>query len=193
MQTMARVDTMAAAMGRAVEREHDKRFGELYEAHVERARRLAWRLLGGDTGAAEDVVQDAFVKAYRGFERFRGEAQVSSWLYRIVLNEAHNHRRWRAVRARLRHLIAFEVEDAGTQAERGGDPSVRDRIARALDRLSRGQREAFVLVHLEAMTTKEAAEVLGCTEGTVKTQLHRARAALSVELADLRTELERDG
>lgn len=163
----------------------DERFGALYDAHVDRARRLAWRLLGGDTAAAEDVVQDAFVKAYRGLERFRGDAELSSWLYRIVVNESHNHRRWRGVRQRFRDLF---VADERGRGESDLDPLLRDRVARALDRLSRAQREAFVLVALESMTMRQAAEILRCSEGSIKTHLHRARALLRRELADLQME-----
>ena len=165
--------------------ERERRFGELYEAQVDRARRLAWRLVDGDTATAEDVVQDAFVKAYRGFDRFRGDAQLSSWLHRIVVNEAHRHRRWREVRRRLRYLFVDEERDAGSAS---ADPVLRDRIAQALASLSRGQREAFVLVVLESMTMREASTILGRSEGTIKQHLHRARASLRAQLADLRLE-----
>ncbi len=65
------------------------------------------------------------------------------------------------------------------------DPAMRARIARALDGLSRGQREAFVLVHLEGMTIRETAQMTRRAEGTIKSHLHRALRALRGELADL--------
>ena len=68
--------------------ELERRFAELVATHRDRALRLAWRLVGGDAAAAEDVTQEAFVRAWRGLPRFRGEAQLSTWLYRIVVHQA---------------------------------------------------------------------------------------------------------
>jgi RNA polymerase sigma-70 factor (ECF subfamily) len=164
-------------------------FGAFFEVNVERARRLAWRLVDGDDAAAEDVVQDAFVKAYRGLARFRGDSQVESWFYRIVVNEAHNYRRWRRVREAWNAAWAEDVPDPASGTP--GDPKLRERIASALEGLSRTQREAFVLVHLEGFTVRDAAAVLGRSEGTVKTHLHRALRKLRRRLADLQGEVSR--
>ncbi len=163
--------------------ELEQRFAELVASHRDRALRLAWRLLGGDDTAAEDVAQDAFVRAWRGLSRFRGEASLATWLYRIVVRQAANHRRWRALRERWTALEAAEPADP--RPAPSGDPALRRRIACALDRLSRGQREVFVLVHLEGFTVRECSEVLGKPEGTVKSHLHRALAKLRQELGDL--------
>ncbi len=163
--------------------ELEQRFADLVAGHRDRAVRLAWRLLGGDDAAAEDVAQDAFVRAWRGLSRFRGEASLATWLYRIVVRQAANHRRWRALRERW--TAAQPTEPADPRPEPSGDPALRRRIARALDRLSRGQREAFVLVHLEDFTVRECSEVLGKPEGTVKSHLHRALVKLRQELGDL--------
>jgi RNA polymerase sigma-70 factor (ECF subfamily) len=73
----------------------EQRFSLFVGTHRERARRLAWRLVGGDDGAAEDVTQDAFVKAYQGLSTFREEARLETWFYRILVRQAHNYRRWR--------------------------------------------------------------------------------------------------
>jgi len=161
-------------------------FGAFFEANVERARRLAWRLVGGDEAAAEDIVQEAFAKAYRNLGKFRGEARLESWLYRIVVNEAHNYRRWRRVREVWATVRAEETADPATRGP--GDPKLQERISKALETLSPMQREAFVLVHWERFTVREAAAVLGKSEGTVKTHLHRALQKLRSELADLREE-----
>lgn len=161
-------------------------FGAFFEAHVERARRLAWRLLGRDEAAAEDVVQESFVKAYRARKSFRGEARLETWFYRIVVNQAHNHRRWRRLRERwTTPAQGDEVDPSGVGP---GDPGLRRRIGNALERLSRLQREVFALVHLEGFTVRETAAILGRSEGTVKTHLHRALSSLRDELADLRLE-----
>ena len=159
--------------------------GRFYEEELERARRMAFRLLGGDAAAADDVVQDAFVKAYRKRSGFRGDAALRTWFYRILLNEAHNHRRWRALRRGLR-ILREELPDPGSSEV--GDPAMRRRIAGAMERLSRKQREVIVLMYFEGFTARESAELMGMAEGTVKTHLHRALGSLREQLDDLRVE-----
>ncbi len=170
---------------------HDARARE-FEAFVattrERAVGVAWRLVGGDGGAAEDVAQEAFVRAHRALGGFRGDAQMSTWFYRILVNEARRHRRWRWVRERVAGEMPEEAVDRDCAPP--GDPALRRRIARALDRLPRGQREAFVLVHLEGLSTGDAARITGRATGTLKSHLHRALRALREDLADLDPSLE---
>jgi RNA polymerase sigma-70 factor (ECF subfamily) len=163
--------------------ELEERFGDFVVSHRDRARRLAWRLLGGDQDAAEDVVQDAFVKAYRALDRFREDASLETWFYRILVNQAHKHRRWRAVRQRW---SAVWDEEQAVAPPGAGDPALQRRITQALAKLTRRQREAFVLVHFEGFTVRETGDLLGAPEGTVKSHLQRALKALRIELADLR-------
>ena len=171
-----------AEMG-ALPAEREACFSTFVALQRDRARRLAWRLVGGDEAAAEDVTQEAFVRAYQALDRFRGEASLETWFYRILVRQAHNYRRWRAVRA-LWHSES-EAEPADPTSAVQGDPGLRRRIAQALDQLSRRQREAFVLVHLEGFTVQECADFLGKPSGTVKSHLHRALVKLRAELADL--------
>lgn len=156
------------------------RFEAFVASHRERAVRLAWRLVGGDLAAAEDVAQDAFVRAYRALGQFRGEAALGTWFYRILVRQAAHHRRWRAVRDRFQRR-----PPAPSDEPPWGDPGLRRRIARALERLTRAQREAFVLVHLEGVSVRETAELLGRSPGTIKSHLHRALRSLRQDLADL--------
>jgi RNA polymerase sigma-70 factor (ECF subfamily) len=162
----------------------EERFSSFVAAHRSRALRLAWRLTGGDSDAAEDVAQDAFVKAYRHLDQFRGDAKLETWFYRILVRQAANHRRWRAVRDRWSGLFP---DDAPDPSPRGpGDPSLRSRIAAALDALTHRQREAFVLVHMEGFSVREAAQMSRLAQGTVKSHLHRALVHLREQLGDLR-------
>lgn len=163
--------------------EREERFSAFVASHRERARRLAWRLVGGDEAAAEDITQDAFVRAYQALSSFRAEASLATWFYRILVRQAQNYRRWRAVR----ELWSAGWRDASPvcASEGLGDPGLRRRIVRALDHLSRRQREAFILVHLEGFTVQECADLLGKSVGTIKSHLHRALTALRHELADL--------
>jgi RNA polymerase sigma-70 factor (ECF subfamily) len=160
----------------------EQRFEAFVASHRERAMRLAWRLIGGDDAAAQDVTQDAFVSAWRALGRFREEASLPTWFYRILVRKAHSHRRWQAVRDRFRGEAADPPDPAAAPP---GDPGLRHRITVALDGLSRRQREAFVLVHLEGFTVRETAAFLGSREGTIKSHLHRALRHLRRELADL--------
>ena len=158
-------------------------FDAFVAAHRERALRLAWRLARGDSGAAEDIAQEAFVRAHRALDRFREEASLSTWFYRILVNEAHRHRRRHWLRQRLAGDMPADPPDPRPAA--AGDPLLRARVAKALGRLPRGQREAFVLVHLEGFTVREAALVTGRAMGTIKSHLHRALQALRQQLVDL--------
>jgi RNA polymerase sigma-70 factor (ECF subfamily) len=161
----------------------ERRFTAFVASHRDRARRLAWRLVGGDAAAAEDVAQEAFVKAYRALGRFREDSTLETWFYRILVRQAHNHRRWRAVRQPWSGSSDEDPVDPSSLVS--SDPILRRRIAEALGRLSRRQREAFILVHLEGFTVSESAALLGKPTGTVKSHLHRALEALRAELADL--------
>ena len=158
-------------------------FGYLVETYRSRAFRAALMLVRHREDAL-DVSQEAFVKAYRGLQGFRGEAALETWFYRILVRQAHSHRRWRAVREFSRGGASDDPPDPSPSAP--GDPALRRRIAAALDGLTRSQRETFVLVHLEGFRVRECAEVLGKPVGTVKSHLHRALASLRRELADLR-------
>jgi RNA polymerase sigma-70 factor (ECF subfamily) len=159
-------------------------FARFAEARRERALRVAYRLLAGDLATAEDVVQNAFFRAHRALAGFRGEASLDTWFYRILVREVQRHRRWQALRSWF--AVDPELAPPPVDPRPVRDPGLRRRITAALERLSRGQREAFVLVHLEELTITEAAEVLGKAVGTVKSHLHRALASLREELGDLR-------
>ena len=171
-----------AEMG-AMTAEREECFSAFIASQRDRAKRLAWRLVGGDEAAAEDVAQDAFVKAYQALGGFRAESSLETWFYRILVRKAHNYRRWRAVRT-LWHSDS-EEDPADPSPTAQSDPGLRRRIAQALDQLSRRQREAFVLVHLEGFTVQECADFLGKPSGTVKSHLHRALVSMRTELADL--------
>jgi RNA polymerase sigma-70 factor (ECF subfamily) len=161
----------------------EQQFAEFVSAYRDRALRVAWRLVGGDEGAAEDVVQEAFTRAHRNLASFREEAQLSTWFHRILLNEARRYLRWRWVRQRVAADMPEQVRDP--RPSQPGDPQLRERIAAAIRKLPRGQREAFVLVHLEDMTLAEAAAATGRAVGTIKSHLFRATRALRETLKDL--------
>ncbi len=161
----------------------EEEFGSFFSANIDRAHRLAWRLLGGDGAAAEDVVQDAFVRAFRSLGSFRGESSIDTWFYRILVRTAQNQNRWQWLRWR-RSAPEQEADDQPA-GEPAPDALLRQRLRGAVARLGQHQRDAFVLVHLEGFTVKESAKLLGKAEGTIKSHLHRALSKLRAELSDI--------
>jgi RNA polymerase sigma-70 factor (ECF subfamily) len=172
-------------------------FEALVGRYQARVYRLACRLTGD--ADAKDVLQEAFLAAYRGLPAFRGEARFSTWLYRIATNAALMHRRARARRP-TESLEAFlprfdadgvhAAEPADLRAASRADELLdRQRLAEkaraGLDRLPDIYRDAFVLRDLEEMTTGEVAEVLGLDAAAVRQRVHRARLMLRGYLSDL--------
>ncbi|MFT4569986.1 MAG: RNA polymerase sigma-70 factor (ECF subfamily) [Hyphomicrobiaceae bacterium] len=160
----------------------DARFIRFVATHRERARRMAWRLVGGDEAVADDVTQEAFLKAYAGLSKFRDESSLDTWFFRILVRQAGAWRRWRKVRD------FWGGTDAGPGTPEPAvdvhrDPQLQAAIGSALARLTAPQREAFVLVHLEGFTVRQAATMMAKAEGTVKSHLHRALQSLRGDLA----------
>jgi RNA polymerase sigma-70 factor (ECF subfamily) len=166
-----------------VEREREQHFRRFVRAHCERAWRLAWRLVGGDDTVAEAVVQEAFVKAYRALERGREEASLATWLYWMVVRQADHYARWQTVRRTWRTLWHGKLSHAACPHSEAC--RLRRRTVKVLAQLSRTQRTAFVLVHLEGFSLREAAVCMGKAEGPVQHHLHRAMQTLRHELAHL--------
>jgi RNA polymerase sigma-70 factor (ECF subfamily) len=156
--------------------------------------RTAWSILG-DRAEAEEAVQDAYLKAFAALPGFRGEAKLSTWLTRIVANEALERRR-KAVRRRTeleRQGVSF-IESYREALMRGSEPPqnpeqalMRAELGKLLEtaigRLPAVFRPAFVLREIEGLSVAETAEALGLAEATVRTRIHRARQRLQVDLA----------
>ena len=166
-------------------------FDRLVVRYQARVYRLACRLTA-DESEAKDVLQEAFLSAYRSLPAFRGEARFSTWLYRIATNAALMQRRARARRP-VESLEGFlprfdgdgshaaEPADllAASRADEVLDRKLLAEKARAgLERLPDAYRDAFVLRDLEEMTTAEVALVLGIDAAAVRQRVHRARLML---------------
>jgi RNA polymerase sigma-70 factor (ECF subfamily) len=155
-------------------------FGVLVARHRDRAWAVALRTLGDPTDAA-DAVQDAFVKAYRTAESFRGDAQFSTWLHRIVVNACLDLMRRSKVRrtSPLEDTVADPADPMG-RTELGHD------VVAALRLINDDQRVAIVLVDVEGYSVDEAAALLGVPAGTIKSRCHRGRVQLAALLGYLR-------
>ena len=156
--------------------------------------RAAWSILL-DRAEAEDAVQEAYAKAFAALKSFKGEAALSTWLTRIVVNEALERRRKAGRRRKQLETqgVSF-IESYREALMRGSEPSqspeqavMRTELARVLEtaigRLPEVFRPAFVLREIEGLSVAETAQALGLAEATVRTRLHRARLRLQAELA----------
>jgi RNA polymerase sigma-70 factor (ECF subfamily) len=173
-------------------------FEEIVRRYQGRVFRLASRLAGSETEAA-DVLQETFLRAYRGLPSFRGASRLGTWLYRIATNAALAHRRARSRRP-AESLEAFlprfdgsgghlatpaQLQVAARAEERLDRKALAERARAGLERLPDIYREAFVLRDLEEMPTAEVAEVLGLEPAAVRQRVHRARLMLRGYLGDL--------
>lgn len=161
-------------------------FASLLRRHDAALRRLAWHLLR-DRHLMDDVLQQAYLKAFLGLRSFRQGASVKAWLSKITWNACIDELR----RAHRREVASGDGPPESRLAQRGPAGVVGDRMVldAALSRLPLEQRAVVLLVDAEGYGYKDAAAVLGVAPGTVASRLSRARAALRSSLADGEAEL----
>jgi len=152
-------------------------FDRLYEATYHRIFRTLVSMLR-DVAAAEDCTQDAFLKAFKAWPTWKGEAPAEAWLHRIAINTAISYKRRHALREarELIRRIGRPVEDDPADHALGGD------LLRELRRLPAKQAAAIVLRHLHGYTNREMAAALGVPESTVATRLRTAKRTLRARL-----------
>jgi RNA polymerase sigma-70 factor (ECF subfamily) len=155
-------------------------FEEVVERTHRRVFTLAYRLVG-DRHEAEDVAQEAYLRAYRSLRTFRGEASFETWLHRITANTAMSHLRRRG---RFGDVLAEGDERLAREpAPRDVDEVVeRDEVERALAALPPGQRTVVLLKDVYGFSCQEIGDRIGISEGAVKVRLHRARRRLKEEV-----------
>jgi RNA polymerase sigma-70 factor, ECF subfamily len=170
-------------------------FRLLVERHQHRVFRLALRLSGGDSERAEDLSQEAFLRAYRGLAAFEHGSKFSTWLHRITVNVAISAARKRRAAKRGRTTLSLDAPLFGDEdrkhehavANPGPAHEVvteesRRAVLQAVETLEPGLRKLVVLVHLEGQSYEVAAEILSIPIGTVRSRLHRAREILERRL-----------
>ena len=172
---------------------------EAYEILIARCQQpvynLVYRLME-DPGDASDVVQEVFLKVFRNIGSFRGQSSLKTWIYRITVNEAHNHRRWFS-RHRMREVGLENDEEAAGRSYRDWLPDpgrspyestlqgeTRTLIEEALSGLKPIFREAVVLRDIEELSYEEIAEISNLSLGTVKSRILRGREALRRRLLE---------
>jgi RNA polymerase sigma-70 factor, ECF subfamily len=160
-------------------------FHTVYDEFHTRIHRYLERMVGA--ADAEDVTQDVFAKVSVRLAQFRGEASLSTWIYRIATNAAYDRLRNRS----SHHNAAVSIDDA--QPVEDHAPGVEQRLVRRemndcigqyIERLPPSYRSVVILSEHEALTNAEIAETLGASIDTVKIRLHRARARLRTELGN---------
>jgi RNA polymerase sigma factor (sigma-70 family) len=157
-------------------------FGALVERHQRAALRVA-AVISGSTEEANDIVQDALVKAYRGLDGYRGPSPVRSWLLRVVANEAKNHVRGKVRRIRRDDRAAGRELRVVAGAELGAIERLEhEQLAGALARLGTNDRAVLGCRFVADLSEADTAVVLGIAPGTVKSRTSRALTRLRHDL-----------
>ena len=169
----------------------ERAFREFVTEHQQLVFNLVFRFLG-NREEAEDVSQEVFVTVFKSIDRFRAESRLSTWIYRISVNHAKNRLKYLQRRKSDRRQSLDSTSETDLQpADRAGDPGPESiaigrqterLIQNALKALEDDQRLVIILRDVEHLTYEEIGEITGLNMGTVKSRLHRARAALRKSL-----------
>lgn len=171
-----------------------KDFDRLYRDHVDLMYRFAHRLCG-ETEAAKDLVQETFLNAYRGLDRFRGDAQISTWLYTIASRACLRMRRKRKGAPErelsLEEFIPTSDGEFRLQIPIDGlspeaalhNKQLREALDTAINQLPKKYKMVLVLRDMEGVSAKEVGTIMGLNERAVKSRLHRARLFVRRQLS----------
>lgn len=163
-------------------------FRLLVERYMKYAYNIAYRFVG-DHDDAEDVAQESFVKVYEAIKSFRGEASFNTWLYRIVTNLSLNRVRQKKISITNMSIIENSVTHTGDFFKVQQAEETKAIIEKALHELPTLQRAVVILRHINGLSTKQVGEILRCSEGTVKTHLHRGILKMRTKLDFLKDEV----
>jgi RNA polymerase sigma-70 factor (ECF subfamily) len=164
---------------------HAEAYGKLVDRYSARIINLGYAMIG-DRHHAEDVAQEAFVRAYKGLPRFERKAKFSSWLYQIALNLCKDH-----LKAKSRHARSADEEqlagmDGGPQNQAPRvllQGELSEKMREAINKLPYLYREAFVLRHLQGLEYEEVSGITGVPPDTVRVRAYRAREMLREKLS----------
>jgi RNA polymerase sigma-70 factor (ECF subfamily) len=149
-------------------------FERLYRMHCDRIHALCWRLSGGDAALAEDLVQEAFIRAWNKLDLFRGDSSFGTWLHRLAANVALSDRRIRLRRVSRERPLDEAAERTAT-GSRDVEQGLRNDLEQAIAALPERARTVLVLFDVEGYRHEEIASLTGMAVGSSKAQLHRAR------------------
>ena len=160
-------------------------YGQLVDRYSARIINLAWGMTG-DRHLAEDVAQEAFVRAYRALAKFQQRAKFSSWLYQIALNLCKDHLKARSRHARpssQEHMESLEGNPRRRPGRKVLQAELSEKMAEAVNSLPLLYREAFVLRHMQGMDYREVSGILAIPADTVRVRAYRAREMLRQSLS----------
>jgi RNA polymerase sigma-70 factor (ECF subfamily) len=187
-------DTGDIGLVQRVQRGDKTAFDVLVRKYQHKVIKLVSRYMR-DAADAEDVAQEAFIKAYRALPQFRGDSAFYTWLYRIAINTAKN-----AIVSRDRSPVDFDldmqnVEESNSMQLRLADPEtpesllqteeVRSTVNQAIESLPEDLRTAIVLRELEGLSYEDIAQAMDCPVGTVRSRIFRAREAIDRKLSEV--------
>jgi len=158
-------------------------FEKLYRSHCDHIYGLCWRLCGGDSALAEDMVQEAFVRAWNKLDLFKGDSKFGTWLHRLAVNVVLSDRRIRVKRLRREQEFDENVERVQV-GDRDVFAGLRKDLETAIAGLPERARTVLVLYDIEGYRHEEIAEMTGMAVGSSKAQLHRARKLVQEVLED---------
>jgi RNA polymerase sigma-70 factor, ECF subfamily len=188
------VDTGDLGLVQRVQRGDKTAFDLLVRKYQHKVIKLVTRYMR-DPADAEDVAQEAFIKAYRALPQFRGDSAFYTWLYRIAINTAKN-----AIVSRDRSPVDFDldmqnIEESNSMQTRLADPEtplsllqteeIRTTVNQAIEALPEDLRTAIVLRELEGLSYEEIAQAMECPVGTVRSRIFRAREAIDRRLSEV--------
>jgi RNA polymerase sigma-70 factor (ECF subfamily) len=164
---------------------------EAYESLIQRYQQPVYNLvcrLMNDPADASDIVQEVFLKVFRNIGAFRGKSSLKTWIYRIAVNEAYNHRRWFSRHQRQEVALSADeglpnfadslADPSRTPFDQAADRETRALVEEALEKLNPKFRAAVVLTDIEDLSYEEIAAVLDVSLGTVKSRILRGREYL---------------
>jgi len=158
-------------------------FEKLYRSHCDHIYGLCWRLCGGDSALAEDMVQEAFVRAWNKLDLFKGDSKFGTWLHRLAVNVVLSDRRIRVKRLRREQEFDENVERVQV-GDRDVFAGLRKDLEAAIAGLPERARTVLILYDIEGYRHEEIAEMTGMAVGSSKAQLHRARKLVREVLED---------
>lgn len=168
-------------------------YSEIVRRYQNRVFSLCYRWMD-DRSTAEEVAQDVFLALYKALGGFRGDARLSTWIFRVAINHCKNRSLYRKRRGHGRHesidgepedpdAPRLQLADTGRGPDLGIQQAEADRVLRdALDALDEEHRQILILRDIEDLAYEEIADLLNLPKGTVKSRLHRARAELARKL-----------
>ena len=158
-------------------------FEKLYRSHCDRIYGLCWRMCGGDSALAEDMVQEAFVRAWNKLDLFKGQSKFGTWLHRLTVNVVLSDRRIRVKRLQREQEFSGDVERVQV-GDRDVFAGLRKDLEAAIAGLPERARTVLVLYDIEGYKHQEIADMTGMAVGSSKAQLHRARKMVQDVLKD---------